>query len=69
MLVMLHNLLRNYFGSARHYPAAMLKKHRKHIDNDVTLSFINVTDMSIGENIIALLRILRLRDPLVATIH
>ena len=68
-LVTLHNLLRNYFGSAHHDPASMLKKHSKDDYNAISLSFIKIADTRMVGKIIALLRLLRLRDPLVTTIN
>ena len=69
VLVLLHNRLRNYFGSVRHAPAAMFKKHSKAHNNGIALCFIKIAETRMGGNIIALLRLLRLRDPLVACCH
>ena len=69
MLVTLHDSLHNYFGSISHAPAAMIKKHRKHANSEIPLSSIKIADALMGEKIIALLRLLRLRHPLAATIH
>ena len=69
MLVTLHNRLRNYFGSARHAPTEILKKRSKDDNNDIPLSFIKIEDALMGGKIICLLSLLRLRDPLVTTIH
>ena len=69
MLVTLHGFLRNFFGSIRHAPEAMFKKHSKQINTDIPLSFIKIADAYMGGNIIALLRLLRSRDPLTATSH
>ena len=51
------------------HPAAMLNKHRKKNNNNIPLSIIKIEDMRIVGNVISLLRLLRLRDPLVATIN
>ena len=69
MLMKFCNNLRNYFGSACHAAVAILKKHNKHNDNDVLLSFIKISETHMGGKIITLLRLIRLRDPLVVTIH
>ena len=50
-------------------PAVMFKKHRKNNNNDIPLSFIKIEDTLMRGKIIALLCLLRLRDPLVTTIH
>ena len=68
VLVQYHNRLRNYFGSVRHAPSAMFRKHSKDHNKGISLSFIKIAETRMGGNIIALLRLLRLRDPLVATI-
>ena len=68
VLVQYHNRVRNYFGSVRHAPSAMFRKHSKDHNNGISLSFIKIAETRMGGNIIALLRPLRLRDPLVATI-
>ena len=67
VLVLFHNQLCNYFGSVRHAPAAMFKTHSKAHNNGIALSFIKIADTHLGGTIIALLCLLRLRDPLVAT--
>ena len=69
MLTKLHNRLRNHFGSTRHNPVKILEKRSKHLNNDITLSFIKIADARMGGNIISLLLLIRLRDPLSATIH
>ena len=69
VLVIFHNSLCNYFGSTRHCPEAMLKKNSKDNNNDIHLGFIKIEDTRMGGNIISLLRLLRLRDPLAIEIH
>ena len=64
---MLHNRICDYFGSARHVPKAMLKKHIKDNDNGIPLSFIKIADTRMGVKTIALLRLLGSRDPRAAT--
>ena len=68
LLAQFHNRLRNYFGSVRHSPAAMFRQHSKDHNNGIPLSFIKIAETRMGGKIIALLRLLRLRDPLVSTI-
>ena len=67
MLVIFHNRLRKDFVSARHAPAAIFKKNSKDHNNDIPLSFIKIIEMRMGGKIIDLLRLLRLRCPLVIT--
>ena len=69
MLVILHNRLHDCFCIAHHDPAAILKKHSKKDNNDVLLSFIKIADTRMGNNSISLIRLLRLRSPLVTIIH
>ena len=69
MLMKLCNSVHHYFGSALHAPTATHKKYSKHRDNDTLLSFIKIIETHMGGNIISYLQLLRLRNPLVATIH
>ena len=62
MLVKLCNHIRKYFDSTCHAPAEMLKKYSKVCDND-SIEFHK------DRKIIDLLRLLRLRDHIVAKIH
>ena len=63
-----HNSVLNYFGFIRHAPAAMFNKHSKCIHNDIPLSFIKIDGARMGGKIMSLLRLFKLRHPLIETI-
>ena len=67
LLVKLHKKFRNLFGSVRHGPHALFRKHSKQMNNGVYLGFVKPADTRMAGNLIALLRFLRLREALVAT--
>jgi hypothetical protein len=60
---------RNIFGSTRHGPHAIFKKYSKEFNNGIYIGFIKVSECRMGGELIALLRMLRLKDALRATIN
>ena len=66
-LCKIHKQFRNYFGSTRHSPHAMFRRHSESMNNGVYLGFIKPADTRMAGNLIALQRFLRLREALVAT--
>ena len=67
MLVSFYNRLRNFFGSVRHSPAAMFRKQSKAHNGGAAIGFIKIAETRMGGCSIGLLRLIRLRDALVAT--
>ena len=67
LLSQVHARLRDIFGSVRHSPAAMFAKHSKEANNGVSLGFIKPVETRMAKEMIALLRLNRLRNPLVST--
>ena len=65
----MHDRLRNYFGSSRHVSVAMFKKQIKDLNNGIPLCFIKIVETCMGGKIINLLRLLRLRDLLIAHVE
>ena len=60
---------RNIFGSTRHGPHALFKKYSKEHNGGIYLGFIKVSECRMAGELIALLRMLRLKDALRATIR
>jgi hypothetical protein len=60
--------VRNIFGSVRHSPSAMFKKYSHAHNKGVYIGFINPSECRMAGEHIALLRLLRLRNALRATI-
>ena len=60
---------RNIFGSTRHGPHAIFKKYSKEFNNGIYIGFIKVSECRMAGELIALLRMLRLKDALRATIR
>jgi hypothetical protein len=59
---------RNIFGSTRHGPHAIFKKHSIMHNNCIYIGFIKISECHMAGELIGLLRLLRLRDILRATI-
>ena len=59
---------RNIWGSVRHKPSAMFKKYSKQHNNGIPLGFIKSSECRMAGEHIALLRLLRLRNALKATV-
>ena len=59
---------RNIFGSTRHCPHAIFKKHSLMHNNNVYIGFIKISKCRMVRELIGLLHLLRLRDILCATI-
>jgi hypothetical protein len=59
---------RNIFGSTRHHPHAIFKKHSIMHNNHIYIGFFKISECSITGELIVLLCLLRLRDILRATI-
>ncbi len=59
---------RNIFGSTCHGPHAMFKKHSIMHNNCIYIGFIKISEYHMAGELIGLLRLLRLRDILRATI-
>lgn len=68
LLTDINRRLRNIFVSVRHAPTAMFKKQSKLMNGGLPLGFVKPCDVRMGGKIIALLRLLRLRHPLVGTL-
>ncbi len=60
--------VRNIFGFVRHSPSAMFKKHSRAHNKGVYIGFIKPSECHMAGEHIALLRLLRLRNALRATI-
>ncbi len=58
----------NIWGSVRHKPLAMFKKYSKQHNNGIPLGFIKSSECRMAGEHIALLRLLRLRNALKATV-
>ena len=58
---------RDKFGSPRHNTLAMFQKHSARYNSGRELLFVKPCETRMGGEIISLLRLLRLRDPLVST--
>ena len=67
LLTKINRRLRNMFGSVRHKPTAMFKRQSKLMNGGMPLTFVKPCDVRMTGEIIALLRLLRLRHALVAT--
>ena len=61
--------VRNIFGSVRHAPSAMFKKHTRQHNNGVHLGFIKPSECRMAGKHIAILRLLRLKNALLSTIN
>jgi hypothetical protein len=59
---------RNIFGSTRHGPHAIFKKHSIMHNNCIYIGFIKISKCRMARELIGLLRLLRLRDILRVTI-
>jgi hypothetical protein len=59
---------RNIWGSVRHKPSAMFKKYSREHNNGINLGFIKPSECRMAGEQIALLRLLRLRNALKATV-
>ncbi len=59
---------RNMFGSTHHGPHAIFKKHSIMHNNHIYIGFIKISECRMAGELIGLLRLLRLRDILRATI-
>ena len=59
---------RNIWGSVRHKPLAMFKKYSKQHNNGIPLGFIKSSECRMAGEHIALLRLLRLRNAIKATV-
>ncbi len=59
---------RNIFGSTCHGPHAIIKKHSIMHNNRIYIGFIKISECRMAGKLIELLRLLRLRDILRATI-
>jgi hypothetical protein len=59
---------RNIFGSTRHGPHAIYKKHSIMHNNHIYIGFIKISECRMAGELIGLLHFLRLRDILRATI-
>jgi hypothetical protein len=59
---------RNIFGSTRHGPHAIFKKHSIMHNNGIYIGFIKISECCMAVELIGLLRLLRLRNILRATI-
>ena len=58
----------NIWGSVRHKPSAMFKKYSKQHNNGIPFGFIKSLECRMAGEHIALLRLLRLRNALKATV-
>jgi len=61
--------VRNIFGSVRHAPSAMFKKHTPQHNHGVHLGFIKPSECRMAGKHIAILRLLRLKNALLLTIN
>ncbi len=59
---------RNIFGSTRHGPHAIFKKHSIIHNNHIYIGFIKISECHMAEELIGLLCLLRLRDIIRVTI-
>jgi hypothetical protein len=59
---------RNIFGTTRHGPHAIFKKHSIMHNNRIYIGFIKISECRMAGELIGLLHLLRLRDILRATI-
>jgi hypothetical protein len=61
--------LRNIFSAVRHSPSAMFKKYSRQHNHGVHLGFIKPSECRMAGEHIAILRLLRLKNALLATIN
>ena len=68
LLSVFSNRCRNVFGSTRHGPHAIFKKHSMLHNKNIYIGFIKISECRMAGELIGLLRLLRLRPILRATI-
>ena len=59
--------LLKYYVSVKHFPTAMFKKQSSHMSRGIFLGFVKPCKTRMGGEIIALLRLIKMREPLVET--
>ena len=69
LLAVFAERVRNIFGSVRHAPSAMFKKHTRLHNSGVHLGFIKPSECRMAGKHIAILRLLRLKNALLSTIN